>query len=217
MGSAWAGRERKGVTYNADGSVAGCVFCRISSGTEPGGAALLYQDERVVVFQPRGMGAKGHLLVVPKAHIKTVHSLLDDAVTGAALLRHMIDVGMREQWRSTSGGVAPAVPPVYADDRQLVFHLPPANSIDHLHLHVFPQPFEYKNAWKVGCRVASAAAQKPLVQGTAPSRSHHSRSALLQRTNYSPGTPWCMTARVALAQLDARVAAAEGASSRSML
>jgi histidine triad (HIT) family protein len=47
-----------------------CIFCKIAAGRIP--ATMLYEDERVMVFQDIHPQAPVHLLVVPRKHIADV-------------------------------------------------------------------------------------------------------------------------------------------------
>ncbi len=156
----------KTVTYNASGHVVACLFCRIADGREPGGAPLWYADSLVSAFVPRTPAAALHFLVVPRAHVRNTDALTAD---DAPLLRHMAAVG-RQLLREHGGAAlaarggeplprcAPPPPPgayphhrdalahdahdvVDAPSWRLHFHVPPFNSVDHLHLHALHTPF----------------------------------------------------------------------------
>lgn len=45
-----------------------CIFCGIVAGALP--AARLYEDERTLAFMDINPAARGHLLVIPKAHAR---------------------------------------------------------------------------------------------------------------------------------------------------
>lgn len=162
---------KKAVTYDRDGTVVSCLFCRIAAGSERN--PLWYKDDLVSVFVPRGPAATLHLLVVPNHHVGTVADVKRDGST--ALLLHMGRVA-EEQLRAHAGRydleqrrLPPlAPPPSYAFPRGLAvteaeaaassppphvdaafnpanmllaFHRPPYNSIDHLHLHAIYTPY----------------------------------------------------------------------------
>lgn len=124
----------KGVQYNEDGSVKTCVFCRIVAGTEPGGAQLLFQNEHLVMFRPAKPCADKHFLVVPRRHIRSVKSLTAD---DAPLVRSLLQAGST----FLDSMAAVAARPAPSPERRFMFHKPPGNSIDHLHLHVFEGNF----------------------------------------------------------------------------
>lgn len=119
----------KGVTYDEKGEVVSCTFCRIHSGEEPG--RIEYNDSRYVVFRTIAPATKLHLLVTPRKHIRNMNSL--SGIAGAKLLYNMKQIGMI------------AVTNLTGDENLAIaakfcFHMPPYNSIDHLHLHVIVDP-----------------------------------------------------------------------------
>lgn len=82
-----------------------------------------------MVFYDHKPAAQHHLLVTPRKHIVSVKDLRER------------DVGMVEEM----GRIGDAclnelnVPP---DMRLMGFHIPPFNSVDHIHLHVFGLPWK---------------------------------------------------------------------------
>ena len=132
---------RKAVRYSsATGEVESCVFCNIVRGDDPQSTQLIGETQSVAAFLPRRQdGARDHILVVPKHHVKNLSSL---RVGDPAHLRMLQDMKRH--------GLALARarhPDVAGDDAyRLVFHVPPFNSVDHLHLHIFLPPFD--NFWK---------------------------------------------------------------------
>jgi len=55
-----------------------CLFCRIVAGEVP--AERVYESEGAVAFLDVMQAARGHTLVVPKAHAATLTDLDDDSV-----------------------------------------------------------------------------------------------------------------------------------------
>ncbi|ORY98238.1 HIT-like domain-containing protein [Syncephalastrum racemosum] len=110
-----------------------CPFCHVSA---TNGFPIVHEDDDLIAFHDRSPGAAMHLLVIPRQHIKNVKAL--DASHGD-LLEKMIDLGRR---LLKDHGFDPDDPSV----SRLGFHIPPFNSIDHLHLHVLGLPF--KNAFR---------------------------------------------------------------------
>jgi diadenosine tetraphosphate (Ap4A) HIT family hydrolase len=108
----------KGVTYTPSGGVASCLFCSIIEGKEP--ARIVLENEEFLAFKTIKPYSSNHLLVVPRKHVKnlSVMSGPEDA--------NMIH-GMEAFGKVALGKDA--------DDAQFCFHVPPYNSIDHLHLH----------------------------------------------------------------------------------
>ena len=105
-----------------------CVFCLIVS-RQPGMTAVLAESASCVAFSPRTPDAKEHVLVVPKKHLTSARSLGPEHVT---LLEDMRKLGLEALHVQAT---VISIPP------RLVFHVPPFNSINHLHLHVLRPPF----------------------------------------------------------------------------
>jgi histidine triad (HIT) family protein len=64
-----------------------CLFCKIASKQIP--ASVVYEDDRVLVFEDINPQAPLHALVVPKRHIATLNDLSDedDALIGEMVRR----------------------------------------------------------------------------------------------------------------------------------
>ena len=136
MGST-SSRTRKAVTYNSAGKLESCVFCNIVSGSDPQATAIVAKNNTVCAFHPRHPSATHHLLVVPNEHIQNIATLRPGPAS-TALLREMKDFGLQ--------CVKEEVPGISEQDCHFVFHKPPFNSVDHLHLHIHVEP--YINWWK---------------------------------------------------------------------
>ncbi|KAI9024409.1 HIT-like domain-containing protein [Phycomyces nitens] len=110
-----------------------CIFCSVST---ENGFSIIYEDDTLVAFHDRSPGAGFHALVIPKDHVSTVKSLDKSHVP---LLERMI--GLANRLLKDNG---------YTDaDQRLGFHVPPFNSINHIHLHVLGLPFKSRfREWK---------------------------------------------------------------------
>lgn len=53
-----------------------CLFCKINAGEIP--ASILYEDERVTVFNDINPQAPLHALVIPKKHISTLNDISEE-------------------------------------------------------------------------------------------------------------------------------------------
>jgi histidine triad (HIT) family protein len=64
-----------------------CLFCKIIAGQIP--AAMVYQDETLVVIRDINPQAPLHVLIAPRRHIPTLNDLLpaDDALVGSMFRR----------------------------------------------------------------------------------------------------------------------------------
>lgn len=109
----------RGVSYNSAGIVTDCLFCRIAAGKAP--AKIVAQNDQFVAFETIAPASSYHLLVSPRRHIQNIDALTRDDV---GLLRDLKSFGLA------------SLTPDQAKDVLLSFHVPPYNSIDHLHLHV---------------------------------------------------------------------------------
>jgi diadenosine tetraphosphate (Ap4A) HIT family hydrolase len=128
---------RKAVTYNSAGHVESCVFCNIVAGSDPQATSIIGRTPKVSAFHPRTPSASNHILVVPNEHIQNI-STIKPGPTSSALLREMKQFGLQ--------CVQEEEPSIQEKDCRFVFHRPPFNSVDHLHLHVHVEPYVTK--WK---------------------------------------------------------------------
>lgn len=133
-----------------------CVFCEIARGGGKSRNQLVLSTEKLVVFDDHRPAATRHFLVCPKEHIDGLYDLEGEG-EDLELLDEMIRVGEKvvleaaaaearattttstsssSASASTSASASPAPPPRI----KLGFHIPPWNSVDHLHLHAFLLP-----------------------------------------------------------------------------
>ncbi|XP_057651379.1 adenosine 5'-monophosphoramidase HINT3-like isoform X3 [Diorhabda carinulata] len=99
-----------------------CIFCKIVCGEAP--SEILFQNDEIIVFKDIKPASKHHYLVVPKNHIINVNHLVTKE--DKLLVERLIEIGKKVL--EENGGTI--------EDARLGFHLPPFNSINHLHLHV---------------------------------------------------------------------------------
>ncbi|KAL7542710.1 hypothetical protein ACHAXR_013018 [Thalassiosira sp. AJA248-18] len=102
------------------------VFGKILRGELP---CNPYQESaELLSFKDRSPKAKLHALVIPKRYVENVYSLTptDDDVHLVQDMRQMgLEILEKEQPHALS-----------TNDYILCYHIPPFNSVDHLHLHV---------------------------------------------------------------------------------
>ena len=67
--------------------MADCLFCKIIAREIP--ASIVYEDDRILVFNDINPQAPTHVLVVPKRHIESLNELTagDDALVGEVVRR----------------------------------------------------------------------------------------------------------------------------------
>ncbi|KAJ6577604.1 HIT-like domain-containing protein [Mycena capillaripes] len=114
-----------------------CAFCNVSA---KHGFNILYEDELFVAFRDRKPAAEHHIQVVPKRHIASVKSLRKQDVK---LVRSLKSIG--DKLLDDLG--------VLQSMRVFGFHIPPFNSVNHLHLHV--QGLPYKPMRQTKYRISS--------------------------------------------------------------
>lgn len=100
-----------------------CVFCKIIDGEIP--SNTVYEDENVIAFLDANPVSKGHTLVVPKKHIRTIHE--------ASGMEYMWDTIVK-----VSNAVEDAFDPgginVTANNGEVA-----GQEVHHLHFHVTPR------------------------------------------------------------------------------
>ncbi|CAG9325972.1 unnamed protein product [Blepharisma stoltei] len=111
----------KNQTYDENGI---CIFCRYAQT----GERIIYEDELVAAFVDRKTIAKDYLQIIPKRHIKNIYDLSPQDIP---LLLHMWDTGQR------------LLQDRHPNQKYIFgFHVPPRNSIDHLHMHCIVPPIK---------------------------------------------------------------------------
>jgi histidine triad (HIT) family protein len=105
--------------------MADCIFCDIVAGNIP--STRVHEDDRTVAFMDVNPGTRGHLLVVPKAHVADVREIADEDL--AAVARTARDLAARVLDRLGADGVN-IIQNNGAAAWQTVFHY---------HVHVIPR------------------------------------------------------------------------------
>ena len=102
-----------------------CIFCRIAAGTMK--AEIVHETPDAVAFLDKFPAAKGHVVVIPRAHAVTLLDLDDAAVGG--VFRTVKDV-----MRKITAALAPAGMNVGWNHGRSAGQV-----VDHLHVHVLPR------------------------------------------------------------------------------
>ena len=104
-------------------SVPGCAFCEIVAGTRP--AAVVASDDAAVAFLDARPVFKGHVLVVPRAHVETLVDLpAGDLGAYFASVQRIA--------RAVEAGLG-------ADGTFVAMNNKVSQSVPHLHCHVVPR------------------------------------------------------------------------------
>ncbi|KAJ1307216.1 hypothetical protein OPQ81_001331 [Rhizoctonia solani] len=122
--------ELKDDTHGPGTTLKKCIFCDVRKEL---GFAIIYENEELVVFRDRHPAAKEHLLVITRRHIESIKSL---SASDVPLLLRMRDAG--SQALSLLG--------IPEDHQRFGFHIPPFNTVNHIHLHA--QGLPYKNRFR---------------------------------------------------------------------
>ena len=114
------------------------VFGKILNGELP--CRTYSESTELLAFQDRSPKAKLHALVIPKRYIQNVYSL---TYNDAKLVQDMRDMGLDllQKYQPES---------LEEKDYILCFHIPPFNSVDHLHLHVLAPASEMNWIYRYG-------------------------------------------------------------------
>jgi histidine triad (HIT) family protein len=103
--------------------VAGCVFCDIVAGAVD--AYVVYDDGDVLAFLDRAPLMPGHVLVVPKVHVKTLGDLPQDEVGPYFLAVQKIATAVEQA--------------MHADGSFVAANIKISQSVPHLHVHIVPR------------------------------------------------------------------------------
>ncbi|XP_015919648.2 adenosine 5'-monophosphoramidase HINT3 [Parasteatoda tepidariorum] len=94
-----------------------CTFCHLQNTT------LFYEDDEFIAFKDIRPATKHHYLVIPRMHMKNVSSLKKKDIL---IVKKMVEIGQSILEKESAS----------IENVRFGFHLPPFNSIAHLHLHV---------------------------------------------------------------------------------
>jgi histidine triad (HIT) family protein len=99
-----------------------CAFCAIARG---GDADIVHTDEQIIAFLDHAPLIKGHVLVMPRAHVETLDDLPDDLL--APLFRVV-------------QGVSRAFPRALGSEGSYTgINTRVSQSVPHVHVHVVPR------------------------------------------------------------------------------
>jgi len=97
-----------------DSTKKACIFCNLPK------EQILYENDRLCIVKDKFPDAKHHYLVIPKAHYGTINTL---GKRDKELVEEMINVGKNFMAK------------IHSNVPLLGFHVPPYNTIEHLHMH----------------------------------------------------------------------------------
>ena len=100
------------------------VFGRILNGESP--SRDYAETSELLAFRDRSPKAEFHALVIPKRYVPNLYSLTNDDLDLVRDMRRLALDLLKERVPRARD----------ANDYVLCFHVPPFNSVDHLHMHV---------------------------------------------------------------------------------
>ncbi|KAL0945497.1 hypothetical protein HGRIS_000981 [Hohenbuehelia grisea] len=107
-----------------------CIFCAVSV---ENGFDIVWENQSFVAFRDHRPAALHHIQLIPRTHIESVKAL---SKADIQLAQEMEEIGHHIL---DELGVA-------RNMRRLGFHIPPFNTVSHLHLHV--QALPYNSFWR---------------------------------------------------------------------
>jgi histidine triad (HIT) family protein len=99
-----------------------CAFCAVAGGAD---AHLVHADERIIAFLDRAPLIKGHVLVIPRAHVETFDDLPGDLIAPLFTVVQRIS-------RSFARALG-------ADGSYTAINTRVSQSVPHVHVHVVPR------------------------------------------------------------------------------
>lgn len=97
-----------------------CIFCRIAGGGTK--SFKIYEDAATVAILDAFPVTEGHLLVIPKAHVKTAFDIGDSEFSSLFLTARKLAALLKKALAADSFNIATA-----------------PSTIDHFHIHVVPR------------------------------------------------------------------------------
>ena len=104
-----------------------CVFCDIVNVNKQ---KVVYENNEISIFPSRSPIADIHLLSVPKIHTKNINSLTRNDI---GLLQNMTATALKY--------ILDTYPLIKESDVVFGLHIPPFNSVEHIHMHVLVPPY----------------------------------------------------------------------------
>ena len=106
-------------------SDANCIFCKIINGDIP--SKKVYEDDVFLAILDVAPATKGHVLILPKEHVKTLADLSDDKASKILILAKKIIKAMMEVHSFNNYNII-------QNNGKLA-----GQSVDHFHLHLIPR------------------------------------------------------------------------------
>ena len=72
-----------------------CPFCKIVAGELP--ATIVAEDERTIAFMDISPATRGHVLVIPRAHVPDLHAIDPDDLAAVAVAAQRLATRVRDK------------------------------------------------------------------------------------------------------------------------
>ncbi|RDB25869.1 Bifunctional adenosine 5'-phosphosulfate phosphorylase/adenylylsulfatase HINT4 [Hypsizygus marmoreus] len=121
-----------------------CIFCHVSA---ENGFKVMWEDESFIAFHDYRPAAQQHLQIIPRSHIGeyagTCPSGKESTEVSSASIKHLTksNVALLKSMEAIGHDLLDELD-VSPSMRRMGFHIPPFNSVDHLHLHVHGLPYK---------------------------------------------------------------------------
>lgn len=102
-----------------------CIFCKITKGEIP--CDKIYEDKDFFVFLDASPVYDGHLLIVPKKHIKWMQEADDEIISSIFVLTKKIMIAMKKAMECD-----------YVEESVV------GEEVPHFHIHLIPRYFSIK-------------------------------------------------------------------------
>ncbi len=110
---------------------ADCIFCRIIAGEIP--SHTIYEDEEFQVILDASPAAKGHALILPKAHYADIYDIEEDVAARAMKLAKKLACHMTEALPCDGFNLV-------QNNREIA-----GQTVFHFHMHLIPRYKDAKN------------------------------------------------------------------------
>lgn len=102
-----------------------CLFCKICEGEIP--SFKVYEDNDFIAILDLSPATKGHVLLIPKEHAKTLEELSDDKASKLFIIAKKIIKAMKEVHGFTNFNIV-------QNNGRLA-----GQTVDHFHMHLIPR------------------------------------------------------------------------------
>jgi histidine triad (HIT) family protein len=111
------------IPYESEPPERPCPFCTIAAGEAE--AHVVFEDAAVIAFLDRAPLFIGHVLLIPRAHVKTIYEADDATLEAMARASKRIAIGVTRAMQSDG---------IFLAQNNVI-----SQSVEHLHTHIIPR------------------------------------------------------------------------------